>query len=180
MSISVNSIGRDELESITKKLLAKEIESKKVENQEGVKAEVKGDIVTISEEGRALSQDKEKSGTDPKQGSEKSEDSTKSDKADKSEKDGKAEGGAGAEGTGRSQSELDKLIAQLRKKINMIEHGIQELSNSNMPDELKQALLGAKKEQRSLFSNQLQQVMEEKTKAFKKAEREAAAFSVKI
>ena len=180
MSISVNSIGRDELESITKKLLAKEIESKKVENQEGIKAEVRGDTVTISEEGHALSQDKEKSGPNAKQGSEKADESSEADKAKKKEKAGKAGGGAGAEETGSSQSEIDKLIAQLKKKIKIVEQSIQELSNSNMPDELKQALLGAKNEQCSLLSNQLQQVMEEKTKAFKKAAMKASAFTVKI
>ncbi|WP_160713318.1 hypothetical protein [Halodesulfovibrio sp. MK-HDV] len=176
MSISVNSMRRDELEPLAKQLLTKEIENKISENTASVKADVKGDTVTISEEGRALSQDKEKSGAGFKQGSEKAEESKTTDqtdqtdktgKADKSEKGGKAEGGAGAEETAGSQSEVDKLIEKLKKKIKIVEQSIQELSSSNMPDDVKQALLGAKNEQLSLLNNQLQQMMEQKTKATK-------------
>lgn len=180
MSISVNSMGSGELESITKKLLAKEIESKKVENQEGVKAEVKGDTVTISEEGRALSQDKEKSGAETKQGSDKAEDSKKAEKADKAKKGDKAEGGAGAEETEESQSEVDKLIEKLKKKIKIVEQSIQEISGSNMPDDVKQTLLGVKFEQLSLLSTQLQELLEQKAKASKSADGASSNFSVKI
>jgi hypothetical protein len=55
----------------------------------------------------------------------------------------------------------------LKKKIKIVEQSIQELSSSNMPDDVKQALLGAKNEQLSLLNNQLQQMMEQKTKATK-------------
>lgn len=173
MAISINSMGRDELDPLVKKLLTKEIENRASENTESLKADVRGDIVTISEEGRALSQDKEKSGAGAKQGSEKTDESKPADKvdkadtADKSEKGGKAEGGAGAEKTEGSQSEVDKLIEKLKKKIKIVEQSIQELSSSNMPDDVKQTMLGAKNEQLSLLNNQLQQVMEQKTKAMR-------------
>lgn len=167
MSISVNSIGRDELESLAKNYLTKQIENRTSDNSEGLKIDVKGDTVTISEEGRALSQDKERSGAEAKQDSEQAEDSTKSDKTEKAEKDDKAEGGAGAEGTGGATSEVDKLIEKLKKKIKIVEQSIQEISSSVMPDDVKQTLLGAKNEQLSLLNNQLQQVMEQKTKANK-------------
>ena len=167
MSISVNSIGRDELEPLAKKYLTKQIENRASDNSESLKVDVKGDTVTISEEGRALSQDKERSGAEAKHDSEKADESTKSDKAEKAVKDDKAEGGAGAEETGEATSEVDKLIEKLKKKIKIVEQSIQEISSSAMPDDVKQTLLGAKNEQLSLLNNQLQQVMEQKTKANK-------------
>lgn len=183
MSISINSMGHDELESIAKKLITKENEIKTSENKENLNAELKKDVVTISEEGRVLSQDKEKSGTDAKQGFEKSEVSTKSgkaDKADKAEKDDKAEGGAGAEGTGESTSEVDKLIEKLKKKIEQVSQSIQEISNSNMPDEMKQTLMGVKSEELALLNSQLQQMIAQKAKASKSAGGASSNFSVKI
>ncbi len=180
MSISINSMGHDELESIAKKLITKENEIKTSENKENLNAELKKDVVTISEEGRVLSQDKEKSGTDAKQGSEKSEDSTKFGKADKAEKDDKAEGGVGAEGTGESTSEVDKLIEKLKKKIKQLSQSIQEISNSNMPDEMKQTLMGVKSEELALLNSQLQQMIAQKAKASKSAGGASSNFSVKI
>lgn len=180
MAISINSMGHDELESIAKKLITKENEIKTSENKENLNVELEKDVVTISEEGRVLSQDKEKSGTDAKQGSEKSEDSTKSGKADKAEKGDKAEGGAGAEGTGESTSEVDKLIEKLKKKIKQVSQSIQEISNSNMPDEMKQTLMGVKSEELALLNAQLEQVMAQKTKASKSAGGASLNFSVKV
>lgn len=110
MSISFNSIGRDELEPLAKKLLTNEIENRASDNTESLKVDVKGDTVTISEEGRALSQDKEKSGAEAKQDSEKADESSQTDKAKKKEKAAKAGDGAGQK---RQEAVRVKLISLL-------------------------------------------------------------------
>lgn len=162
MSLSVNSLESNDWEQLRKTQLAQELRDRTAANEADGAAQLKGDTVTISEEGLALS--KEAVSASEKQDAKKSEDgSGKEEKAKKkSSKAGKAEGS-------ESGSAVDKLIEQVKKKIKLAEQAIQKISSSQMPDEMKQVLLGAKTQELSVLNAQLQELMSQKTSSQKAA-----------
>ena len=160
MSLSVNSFEPIDLEKFRKTKLAQELRDRTAANEADGAAQLKGDTVTISEEGLALS--KEAISASEKQDAKKSEDNSgKEEKAAKKPSKTKA---AEDEGNG---SYIDKLIEKIQKKIKLAEEAIQKISSSKMPDEIKQVLLGAKTQELSVLNAQLQELMNQKAKAQK-------------
>lgn len=162
MSLSVNSLESNDWEKLRKTQLAQELRDRTTTDEADSATQLKGDTVTISEEGRALS--KEAVSASEKQDASKADDgSAKEGKAKK-----KSSKARDAEGSG-SGVDVDKLIEKLKKKIKLVEQSIQKISSSKMPDEMKQVLLGAKNQELSVLNAQLQELMNQKAKGQKAA-----------
>lgn len=160
MVLPINSTGFNEIDSTITSPLAKAVDIKKVETEPGITAEQQGDTVTISEEGRALSEQRGKSDVDDEQSADGSD--------NKSESAKKTEDSDNATGTrGSGSNAINELIEKIKQRIKEVNQDINQLNSSQMPEETKENLLKAKYEELTLLSGQLQEAMQAKEKALK-------------
>ena len=102
-----------------------------------------GDIVAISEEGRALAA-AEESGD-----SEEADNSKVSIAADQPEE-------------GEEESEVDRIIRMLKEQIQRLEEEIKELEESDMPEKLKRTMVQDKQVMLMELNDQLTEALEKK------------------
>ena len=156
MVSSINSTGFNEIDSATTNSLAKAAEIKKIEAEPNITPEQKGDTVTISEEGRALSEQKGKSDVNSEQNADGSDKKSESAEEKSSEAAGETASGSNA---------IDELIEKIKKRISKVKQDISQLNGSQMPEETKENLLKAKYEELTQLSGQLLKLMEAKQAA---------------
>ncbi|WP_207262892.1 hypothetical protein [Desulfovibrio sp. Huiquan2017] len=129
-------------------LTIKPASTDKTEAKTAMEARVpeQGDLVAISEEGRALA------------AAEESGDSEKS-------KDSKVSIAAEQPDESEEESEVDRIIRMLKEQIKRIKEEIKELENSDLPEKLKQTMIQDKQVMLMDLNDQLSEALEKKMNA---------------